>query len=401
MGPIIWNTRDLTASVVERSAADTDGRQKDWIPSGVTSQTPTGPVTNGSVMNAFPDLAKAFRKPDAALRIWGCSHQLNVIREAVVAGRKLREGTPRDEFFLIGPLTWVNGANYFSGGEENATLDHVKRMIGTFAAGDRYARGLEPHDLRPVLLYPGAAARFLDVPVFAAAPGMGSLYGRHGGEITFYIDQEPRPANAEPTDPRGENFASFKWFRSEFGEFFVEDALHYADYQRLRQAPLPDPGFRHERWATFFDQEQQRGVPPGPAIVVRLPTGLEVHRHVTRAVEPRNLFRRPRPFTFNGVSGTLYDFSGHELDVIERRGPATVVVIRESSAVDSAAFVGPDARTLWLTAAPGSGDFALALTPLPVVRATFFAGTQWVDPRTPEAPVVDAVIEAQSPRWFW
>jgi hypothetical protein len=401
MGPIIWNTSDSTASVVDHAPGDTDGRQKDWIPSGATSQTPTGPVSDGVVMKRFPDLAKAFRKPDASLRIWGCSHMQNVIREGVVALGKLREGIPRDEFFVVGPLTTVDARGFFSGGEENTTLDHVKRLIGSFASGDRYGRALETHDLRGVLNYPGAASRFLDVPVFGAPPGMGSLYGSHGGELTFYIDDEPRPKNPAPTDPRGENFALFQWFRREFPGFFAEDPLHYVDYQKLRGAPLPDPGFRHERWAMFFDAEQRDVSLKNPSIVMRLPTGLEVHRRVPRATDPRRIFRRPTAFTFNGVGGTLYAFAGHSLELIERRGPATVVVIAPDPNLDSAAFVGPDARTLWLTAAPGTGNFAPASTPLPVERPTFFAGTQWREPRVPLPPVVDGVIEVQSTRWFW
>jgi hypothetical protein len=405
MGPIIWNTSDLTNSVTERAPLDTDGRQKDWLPAGKSSVTMTGETTEGPIMRGFPDLAKAFA-PDASLRIWGCSHMLNVIRAGVVAVQQ-PASTPRDRFFLVSPLVMPSGRGYFGGGEENTTLDHLKRRVAQFFAGNKYARALESDDLRGSLNYPGAASRFLSgVKVFGAPPGMGSLYGRHGGERTFYIDDEARPKNAKDDDPRGENFALFRWYRREFEGFFKEDALHYVDYSELRKAPLPDPGFRTERYATFLDVEQRGSTQAEvdqnqPALVLRLPSGLEVHRQVRRPVNPMTIFRRPRAFSFDGVEGHLYVIRQHSLLVVERRGPNTIVVVAADPTTDSAAFVGADGRTRWLTAPAGKEPFVLAAAPLPVTIPTYFAGTQWREPHQAGPPITDGVIEAVAPRCFW
>lgn len=404
MGPIIWNTFDGTSSVTERFSEDTDGRQKDWLPAGQPSEAPTGTVTEGPTMQRFSKLQDAFRKPDGALRIWGCSHMQNVIREGTVALGKLKAKRPRDEFFIVSPLTTVLGENFFVGGEENATLDHIKRLIGKFISGTKYARALETHDFRAVLNYPGAASRLLKTPVFGAAPGMGSLFGRQDGEPTFYIDGEASPANVGPKDARGENVALFRWYHLEFGDTFQEDDLHYVDYQKLRSAQLPDPGWRTERWATFYDQEQpDRAVHLGGAVVLRLPSALEVYRRVPTATNPVKIFTRPRPFALNGVNGHLYVFSQHVLEVVERRAGATVVMIapKTEQNLDSAVFVGTDGRTVWLTSPAGKNQFTVTTDPLPVVSSTFFRGSQWLKPRTPLPPITDGVIEAVTPRCFW
>ena len=102
-------------------------------------------------MQGFPDLKASFKKPDASLRIWGCSHMPTLIREGVFAIRQIRENFPRDKFFIIAPLITVSETNFFSNGEENATLDHIKRLVAEFFAGKKYGRALESHDLRGVL----------------------------------------------------------------------------------------------------------------------------------------------------------------------------------------------------------------------------------------------------------
>jgi hypothetical protein len=402
MGPIIWNTFDKTNLVNQRAVGDADGRQKDWIPTGPTSATPLGPITDGPIMQGFPDLPSAFKKPEGALRIWGCSHMQNVIRGSVIALQQIKAQTPRNQFFVVAPLTTPDKrGSFLANGEQNTTLDHFKRLVGQFVAGVRYARALESDDLRGSLNYPGAASRFLDIHVFGAPPGMGSLYGTRAGEATFFIDDEPRPANPDPTDPRGENFALFKWYRAEFGDFFVVDELHYVDYQKLRQAPLPDPGFRTQRYAMFFDGEQHDDNATNSSVILRLPSGLEIYRRVPNEADPRRTFRRPIAFTLGQISGHLYVIPKHGLVVVERRGPATVVIIAPDATQDCAAFVGADGITLWLKAPPGTQQFAVDPGPLPVVAPTFFAGSQWRDPRNPLPSIVDGVIEAVPLVCFW
>ena len=137
------------------------------------------------------------------------------------------------------------------------------------------------------------------------------------------------------------------------------------------------------------------------AVVLRLPSGLEVHRRVDRSTNPMTVFSRPKAFNFGGVDGHLYVIRKHALVVVQRRGPNKIVNVAPDATLDSAAFVGVDGRSLWLTAPSGTEPFTLVTSPLPVESPIFTGGNQWRAPVTPEPAILDGVLEAAALICFW
>lgn len=428
MGPIIVNTFDHVASVTERDPNDTDGRQKDWLPAGRESVTPTGTVTDGPTMLRFPKLKEAFHAAQGALRIWGCNHMQNVVAECQAANAQRRAGVPRDRFFRVG-LVVTSSGRFVRNGEEQTTLDHVKRTIGMLAQSRYFARSPEPYDLRGAVTYAGAAAQFLGLPVFAGPPGLGSLWGRLEGEDSFFVHSgKPEQAGASPSTvadppvhyrrqhahPGGESRPVLEWLREEFPAVEL-DELRYVDYAQLLKEPLPDPGYRTERYAMFCDGEQlmsivtENGLEENRAVVLRLASGLEVHAPERNTVRPEAVFSRPYPVELAGVGGHCYVIRRRPLTRVERRGPATVAILgkrdellEDSSSIDSAVFVGRDGKSTWLESPAGRDDFGPLKRVVRTGEAQFQYGLTWEPPVKLEKQLfAGGVIEAVEPRWYW
>jgi len=411
-GPILWNKSDRTDSVTERTLGDLDGRQKDWLVDGALSFTPTGSVTTGPTMKKHPSIGAAFASTAArapktddveaayvpAFRLWGCVHMLDVVNSIRGAFQALKQGRPRDEFFDV---------RLEYGGRESTTLDHTKRHVAMFALSKRFARSLEKGDFRMQVNYPGAAAQFLKtVPCFGAPPGLGASYRSVGGELSFRMDDQ---AKITGKDAKGntivgdnENHIPYQWYRSEFGAYFVEDKLHYINYNELLKvaASLPDPGWATQRWAKFRDKEQG-------AAVLRIASGLEVHYLPSvDAKKPKapllKIFGAPKPHQVGGVNGHLFAWSSGHAERLSLRGPAHVLIVRPAQQGQSrhGLFVGSDGRTLLMVDA-GGGSSAVASEALPIVTATFKGFSFWGPPYAPNGTVVGGVLQKVAPKWYW
>jgi len=388
-GPVIVNTPDDTTSTTERAPNDTDARPKDWLVPGKKAETPTGPTSEGPTATQFPSIADAFRKPDGAFRIWGCSHMNNVVAECGVANAQRASKAPRDRFFRV-PLQTTRGDFFFTSGEERTTLAHVQRHIGRLVVGDYFTRVIQTDDLRGAVMYAGAAAQNLGIPVFAGPPGLGSLFGASGGEKTFYID------DGESAEG-GENGPVFRWLQAEFGDLIELDALRFLNYTKLKNLTLEDPGWRSERWCTYFDPEQM-------ASVLRVASGLEVHRRSvvqanvggTTVAQPRHVnatthFPPPKIGKLDGVSGFEFAAKDSILVHLERRGPRTVVVLDDAPGRQERLFVGDDGKIHWLTG-PSS---------IPSLSVTFLGRFRCGAPRIPLASITDGVVEAAQLKCHW
>lgn len=409
-GPLFWDTADVTTSTTERSDKDLDARQKDWLPPGKVSQTPTGPVNVGPTMDEFPDIIKAFafESPlpppedgvfasfEPALRLWGCVHMLNVVNSIRDAYHSMKQGVSRNQFFRV---------KLESGGRENATLDHVKRHIAEYGLSNKFGRMLEMGDFRGRVNYPGAAAQFLEnLPVFGAPPGLGASYRQLDGEFIFKVDDE---AIIHGLDPQGnpisgpnENFIPYQWFRAEYGEHFVEDALHYLDYTSFLKVSgsLPDPGWSTQRWAKFKDGGQG-------ACVLRLPSGFEVFYLPGAAGGPiphPNVYGEPLVHQVNGVNGHLYPIHNAHASQVALNGPSIILAIQAATSGQTkhVVFVGEDGQTL-LMEDKGGNQFAVSQDALPKFRWTFKGRSSWGEPTTQEGTVQNGVLEKVTPRWFW
>lgn len=418
MGPIIMNTIDNTSSVTERADEDTDGRQKDWLPPGEPSQTPTGPVTDGPTMTYYSSIRDAFHPDRGALRIWGCNHMQNVVAQCQAANAERRRGSARDRFFFV-PLQTITGRNFYSGGEQNTTQDYVKRSVGMLIQSRYYAQAIEPCDFRGAVIYAGAAARYLRLPVYAGPPGLGSLLGNVEGQPTFFIHsgkpERPGPSDTTRSDPPvvyrreashpgTESGPVLQWFRDEYPSLALDD-LRYANFTAMIGEPLPDPGFHTERFEMFYDEGQRDQLAGSmAAVVLRLPTGLEVHTPVEHATQPNTVYSRPIPDVLSGVQGHRYVIRGRTIAQVQHRGPATVVMMIGTPARDrdSAIFVGVDGRSIWLESPARANQFAVRTAPIEQGDATFYRRSAWTPPASASpVPITDGVIETATPRCYW
>jgi len=380
-GPIVWGTSDFSRGP-ERwpggggTPKDLDARQDDFLQPG--RETPLGPAKGAMLMSRWPMLSKAFAK-GATLRLWGCVHMNNVLAQCRVAWGKIEAKTPRDEFFDIA----LSG-----GGRVRTTLDLVKCNVAQAAVSEIFGRPLEHGDCRGIVAYPGAAAQFLgtSIPVFGAAPGMGSLYGQKSGNYIHLVGAG------------GENAKPFQWWKHEFPGLDFDDR-NYMNYTTLLTAKLPDPGWQTQRHALIFDDDTELDGHTGFA-VLRLPSGLEVFRPGSQV--SRTIFERAVAHHHAGRSGHLYIVRSSVPEVLLDRPPGKILRLSTSDEHDTALLVDTQGRTTVLVAPKGSPAAAFTSSPtaLPLVSTTYLWRNDWAqDAKIRD--ITDGVLEKVDPAWAW
>ncbi|MCA9707563.1 MAG: hypothetical protein KDK70_17050 [Myxococcales bacterium] len=380
-GPIVWGTSDFSRGP-ERwpggggTPKDLDARQDDFLKVG--HETPLGPAKGTMLMNRWPMLASAFAK-GAALRLWGCVHMNNVLAQCRTAWTKIQAKTARDEFFDVALI---------DGGRERTTLDLVKCNVAQAIVSEVFGRPLEHGDCRGIVAYAGAAAQFLgkSITVFAAAPGMGSLYGNKSGDYIHLVGAG------------GENSGPFQWWKHEFPELELDDR-NYLNYTKMLTAKLPDPGWQTQRHALIFDDDTELGSVSSFA-VLRLPSGLEVFRPGSRI--PAKTFERAVAHQHAGRSGHLYVVRRSSPSALLDRPPGKILLLAESSDHDTALMVDTEGRTTVLVAPKGSKPAAFTSPPatLPLEKIEYVWRNEWKR-GAKIRDITDGVLEKVDPAWSW
>jgi hypothetical protein len=353
-GPIVWNTYDYATPRNVRDPNDFDGRNKDWVP-------------RGAIDLSYSHLRKSFSPDKGTLRAWGCNHMNNTLAEINAGLRELNNKTPRKQFFLVKlPI-----------GRENMTLDHLKRNIAEFIVSQKIGHTLEHGDAAGVVAYCGAAAQSLEIPCFGAPPGMGSNFGSRDQNLVMHIEAGPQTENELP----------MRWYELEFGSAFARDALNYVDYNEMRKASLPDPGWATERFIIYHDEALGQQI-------LRLPSGLELYR------KARDPYLDATSMTFNGVAGHLYVAPGARADHVQDRDHR-ILVLMPSKEEDAGVFVGKDGTSVLLKSAAGKKTFTMNADEVHIYEMNHRGGNDWDFSLNPPTKVVNGVLEAVIPAWFW
>ncbi|HSC88201.1 MAG TPA: hypothetical protein VLC09_13050 [Polyangiaceae bacterium] len=286
-GPILFNTNDSQEHLVDRDPLDTDGRPKDWHAQGIVAQR-------------FPDLGKAYAK-DGVFRIAGCSHMVNVVREAEKAIERLRAGASRTSFYEAAlPTGWVR-----------TTLDHTKRNIAQFSQAKDFARFSEDGDGAGLCTYLGRAAQALTPTVMGAPAGcegnMGHMSSSTGHALpTMMIVQKPFRNEQGEVIGGLENEILVDYYRREFGSSFEQDELNYMNYDKLLTAPVPDPGWSTERSLSAASGET--------GVMLRVASSFIAFR-----LKKFGSFERPKAHTEGTKKGHLFVAKRCAPDRIDRR----------------------------------------------------------------------------------
>jgi len=295
-GPILFNTNDSQEHLVERDPADTDGRPKDWHPQGVVAQR-------------FPNLGKAYTK-NGIFRIAGCSHMVNVVREAQKATERISAGASRTAFYEAPlPTGWVR-----------TTLDHTKRNIAQFTQAKGFGRFSEEGDGAGLCTYLGRAAQALTPTVMGAPAGcegnMGNMSSSTGHALpTMMIVQKPFRNKDNKVIGGVENEILVNYYRREFGSSFEQDELNYMNYGKLLGASVPEPGWSTERSLSAASGES--------GVVLRVASSLLAYR-----IRKFGSFERPKAHTEGTKKGHLFVAKRCTPDRIDRRVFPDGVVLR-------------------------------------------------------------------------
>jgi len=272
-GPIIFNRTDMLEQELDRFPSDTDGRPKDWHPSGV-------------IAKQFSRLKDAFAK-DGIFRIGGCSHMTNVVAEAKAALQQIALGTPRDRLYEVPmPEGWLV-----------TSIDLSKRSIGQYIQAKTFVRYDEQGSSAGHSTYLGRAAQALPVPVFGAPPGcegnMGTMNAAGRSLSTMKVMTVPYMNTETKTMTGYDNPILFEYFGKEFGGTFEIDELNYANYTKLLGEVVPGPVWSSRRSLNMKTDSKNREL--------RLATGL----HFSRERASGN-FERPVTYSEALKDGQLF-----------------------------------------------------------------------------------------------
>lgn len=353
-GPIVWNTSDRAVPITARDPRDLDGRNKDW-------------VAGAEVISWYPDMRDAFMPDRGSLRVWGCNHMPHTLMEIAAAKQKIDKKAPRNEFFQVTlPI-----------GRENLTLDHLKRNVAQFIVSTRVGHTLEFGDAAGIVAYCGAACQSLQLPCWGAPPGMGANLGFRSQQPIMFIQDQPKTENDIP----------MRWYEVEFGQAFKRDKQNYIDFNEMRKAPLPDPGWATERYIIYHDDNLDQQI-------LRLPSGLEVYR------KPRDEYKDPTPMTLGGVTGHLYVAPLARVKHVQDRDHR-ILMLDPSTTDDVGIFVGKDGKSMLLKSPKGKNSFTLDTSTVEVHSMIFRGGRQWGFSLNPPGTLTGSTLQTVVPAWYW
>lgn len=201
-GAILFDTDDNQSNKPERDPADKDFRIKDFV------------VEN---TKGWPKLKEAFSK-DARFQIWGCSATSSQKDQMTEASKV----TKADQLF---PVT-----------TDEKTHDGVVMIKFEQMLTRQLLRSLLDPLFRKNNTYPAAAATFLQKPVFACPPGVGSNYFNVGPLEIMGVKGTASP---------------YLFFKAEFSPDFEPTKatynFNYIDYLKMQKraeppAPAQNPG---------------------------------------------------------------------------------------------------------------------------------------------------------------
>jgi hypothetical protein len=286
-GPILYNSDDRTGnSQGARDPADFDARDKDFL------ATNTG---------RWPDLANAI---DAAGRwhIWGCratAHMQSVAHESLV---RLGAKTQREDFFLV--QTDYKPSHHPGVEEridENLTLSIAKSKFESELLSG----------------FPLAVVSFLDIDVWAAAPGVGASFVKRGGLYAMQVEDNPNVK---------------RYLRREFSHNYVENGDGYMNYRKMVSIEVsPRPKFSSTYYLLLRARRQERQK-------TRLKFWNDKHLDLVKFAIG-HASRRVVGLANQGVGGVLH-------------------VLQESSSVSHAAYVQDDGA-VFLMLKDVNGHFAV------------------------------------------